>query len=67
MLGRPAIWEPVFTNMWAGSWLMASVVIERMKQMSSMTEPICGKSETISIWFFPYFAKGCCGPKQISF
>ena len=49
MLGRPAICEPVFMNMWAGSWLIASVVIERMKQMSSMTEPICGNSSQISI------------------
>ena len=67
MLGRPAICEPVFMNMCAGSWLIASVVIERMRQMSSMTEPICGKSAQISIWFLPNFANGCCGPKQLSF
>ena len=44
MLGRPAICEPVFMNMWAGSWLIASVVIERMRQISSITEPMCGNS-----------------------
>ena len=29
-------------NMWAGSWLIASVVIERMRQISSITDPMCG-------------------------
>ena len=61
MLGRPAICEPVFMNMCAGSWLIASVVIERMRQMSSTTEPMCGNSEQSSVWFFPNFANGNCG------
>ena len=33
--------------------------------MSSITEPICGNSEQISIWFLPNFANGCCGPKHM--
>ena len=35
MPGRPAIWLPVCMKQMAGSWLMASVCIERMKHMSS--------------------------------
>ena len=34
-------------NMWAGSWLMASVVIERMKQISPATSAICGNNSQI--------------------
>ena len=30
MLGRPVIAVPVFMNVWAGSWLIGSVSIERM-------------------------------------
>ena len=37
MLGRPEMVVPVFMNVWAGSWLIASVFIERMMQMSSAT------------------------------
>ncbi len=33
--GRPAIIEPVFMNVWAGSWLIASVCIERTMHISS--------------------------------
>ena len=51
--GRPAICEPVFMNMCAGSWLMASVVMDRTRQISSMTEPICGNSSQIWVWFLP--------------
>ena len=57
MLGRPAICEPVFMNMWAGSWLIASVVIERIRQISSITEPMCGKSSLISVPFLPNLRK----------
>ena len=32
MLGRPVMIEPVFMNVWAGSWLICSVHIERMMQ-----------------------------------
>ena len=48
MLGRPAICEPVFMNMCAGSWLMASLVIERTQQISSATDPILGNIPQIS-------------------
>ena len=35
MLGRPAICEPVWKNVIAGSWLIASVCIDLTKQRSS--------------------------------
>ena len=35
MLGRPEIDVPVFMKVWAGSWLICSVCIERTMQMSS--------------------------------
>ena len=35
MAGRPAIIEPVFMNVWAGSWLMASVWSDRTTHRSS--------------------------------
>ena len=39
---------PVFMKVWAGSWLIASVTIERMMQMSSATVARCGKIVLIS-------------------
>ncbi len=51
-------------NMWAGSWLMASVVIERMKQISSAASAICGNSSQISTPSGPIFLNFNCGPKQ---
>jgi hypothetical protein len=56
--GRPAICEPVFMNMWAGSWLIASVVIERIRQMSSTTDPICGISSNRFGPIFPELREG---------
>ena len=35
--GRPEIVVPVFMNVWAGSWLIASVFSERMMHISSAT------------------------------
>ena len=35
--GRPEMVVPVFMKVWAGSWLIASVTIERMMQISSAT------------------------------
>ena len=67
MLGRPAICEPVFMNMWAGSWLIASVVIELIRQMSPSTEPMWGKSSQMWVPLGPIGLNGCCGPKQMSF
>ncbi len=40
----PASCEPVCTKVIAGSWLIASVCIERMMQMSSTMLAVCGKS-----------------------
>ena len=37
MLGRPEMLVPVFMNVWAGSWLIASVCIERTMHRSSAT------------------------------
>ena len=42
------------------------VVMERTKQISSITEPICGKSSHTSTPFLPNFLNLCCGPKQVS-
>src|SRR5579883_1953647 len=67
MLGRPAICEPVFMNMCAGSWLIASVVIERTTQISSITEPMCGNSSLTSVPFLPNVRNGNIGARQTSF
>ena len=42
MLGRPAIWAPVWKKVTAGSWLMASVFIDLMKHRSSTTLAVEG-------------------------
>ncbi len=65
MDGRPEMVVPVFMNVWAGSWLIASVVIERMMQSSSATEPMCGKSSQISWPDLPNFLKAHCGPRHL--
>ena len=44
MLGRPASCAPVWKNVIAGSWLIASVCIDLMKQRSSATRAVCGSS-----------------------
>src|SRR4030095_14309169 len=67
MLGRPEIVVPVFMNVCAGSWLIASVFIDRITQMSSAMEPKCGNSEQISVPALPNRLNSCCGPKQLSF
>ena len=48
---------PVFMNVWAGSWLIASVRSERTMQMSSAIVPNCGKMSQISCPDSPYFLK----------
>ncbi len=53
--------------MCAGSWLIASVVIERTRQMSSATLPRCGNSSESSIWHWPCFAKPNIGPLHTNF
>ena len=52
MLGRPASWAPVWKKVTAGSWLIASVCIDLMKQRSSATRAVCGsKSLTVApLW-----------------
>ncbi len=42
MLGRPASCEPVCANVIAGSWLIASVTIERTMQSLSEIFAVCG-------------------------
>ena len=44
MLGRPAICEPVWKNVIAGSWLIASVWSDLTKQSSSATFAVQGSS-----------------------
>ena len=44
MLGRPGCWNPVWMNVIAGSWLIASVCIDLMTQMSSTIFAVCGSS-----------------------
>ena len=67
MLGRPLMSVPVFINVCAGSWLMASVRIERMMASSSATPPKCGNSSEISYPARPCFLKANCGRRQVSF
>ena len=45
MLGRPASCAPVWQNVIAGSWLIASVWTDLMKHSSSTTLAVCGSSE----------------------
>src|SRR5256885_11941857 len=44
MLGRPASCDPVWKNVIAGSWLIASVCIERMTHISSAIRAVWGSS-----------------------
>ena len=48
MLGRPEIVVPVFMNVCAGSWLIASVRSDRRMHSSSATPASCGKIVLIS-------------------
>ena len=52
--GRPEMVVPVFMKVWAGSWLIASVTIERMMQISSATVAMCGKMALISWPLWPH-------------
>ena len=54
MLGRPAICEPLWKNVIAGSWLMASVYIERTMQRSSTTLAVCGSRSLTQVPFAPW-------------
>ena len=44
MLGRPGIWLPVMNSVMPGEWLIASVCIDLMKQISSAAAPMPGSS-----------------------
>ena len=44
MLGRPGIWLPVMNSVMPGEWLIASVCIDLMKQISSATAPMPGSN-----------------------
>src|SRR4029078_13022327 len=57
--GRPEMVVPVFMKVWAGSWLMASVVIERMMHRSSATVATLGKIEAISCPDCPQRMNSC--------
>jgi hypothetical protein len=64
MLGRPAMSVPVFMNVWAGSWLIASVCIELMMQMLSAIEPMWGNSSEMFCPLLPNVLKSYCAPRQ---
>ena len=53
MLGRPASWAPVWKKVMAGSWLIASVCIDLMKQSSSATLAVCGSSSLTDAPLWP--------------
>ena len=57
MLGRPASWAPVWKNVTAGSWLIASVCIDLMKHSSSAMPAVCGSSSLTQAADWPCRAK----------
>ena len=57
MLGRPASWAPVWKNVIAGSWLIASVCIDLTKHSSSATLAVCGSSSLTQAPHLPCWAK----------
>src|SRR5206468_3263187 len=54
--GLPVIWLPVCMKLMAGSWLIASVFIERMKQRSSAILATFGSISLIHMPEGPYCA-----------
>ena len=57
MEGRPENWDPVWMNVMAGSWLIASVYIDRMKQSSSTIPAVWGSSSLTHAPLWPWRAK----------
>ena len=57
MLGRPGSWAPVCMNVMAGSWLIASVCIDRTMHRSSTIAAVCGSSSLIHMPLWPYCLK----------
>ena len=53
MLGRPLIAVPVFIIVWAGSWLIWSVTIDRMMAMSSTNFAWYGRKSLIHCPLLP--------------
>src|SRR5580765_1803452 len=65
--GRPDSRLPVFMKVWAGSWLMASVFIERRMHISSAMCEVYGNSSLISCPDWPWRANFIRGPRQLNF
>ena len=66
MAGRPEIVVPVFMNVWAGSWLIASVCSERMMHSSSATVAEVRKDRRrFPAPTCPHLRKGCCGARAV--
>ena len=57
MLGRPANWAPVWKNVIAGSWLIASVCIVLMKHNSSAIPAMWGISSLTQAPLLPCRSK----------
>src|SRR5690349_1051805 len=64
--GRPEMVVPVFMKVCAGSWLIASVTIERTMQISSAMEPKFGNSSQICWPDLPNFLNPHCGARHLS-
>ena len=60
MLGRPGCWKPVWMNVIAGSWLIASVCIDLMTERSSTIFAVCGSSSLTHVPDLP-----CCANANI--
>ena len=66
MVGRPGCCPPVWIKVTAGSWLMASVCIERMMARSSAMPAMCGSSSDISAPDRPCFPNWNLDPTHTS-
>ena len=62
MDGRPACCEPVWKKVTAGSWLIASVCIDRTMQSSSTIFAVCGSRSLTQAPDRPCCAKSNCDP-----
>ena len=68
MLGRPEMVVPVFMKVCAGSWLIASVCIERMMQMSSATDADVRKElADLLARLAEFLERDTAGAKHLSF
>ena len=57
MLGRLKVSDPPCNPMVAPKWSLLMFCIDRIKQMSSIMLPICGKRSLTSVPHWPYFLK----------